>query len=77
MQFKLHLPASAVPLIIVMSCCVNANSQDDEPYIGYIIHPNQEVRVASLPSTVAASANESAVLVASVASRGDGKRRVL
>jgi hypothetical protein len=66
MQFKLHLPASAVPLIIVMSCCVNANSQD-EGYTGYIVHPNQEVRVAPLPSTVAASANESDVLVASVA----------
>jgi hypothetical protein len=67
MQFKLHLPASAVPLIIVLSCCVNANGQDDVPYTGYIFHPNQEVRVSSMPSTVAASANEWDVLVASVA----------
>ena len=67
MQLKLHLAASALPLIMIMSCGVNANGQDDVPYTGYIIHPNQEVRVASLPSTVAASTDEPAVLAASVA----------
>ncbi len=62
---ELHLPASTLLLIIIMSCCVNTNSQDY--YDSYVVHPNQEVRIAALPSTVAASTSKSDVLVASVA----------
>ncbi len=40
MRFKLRLAATAVPLIFLVSSCVNANGQDDS-YIGYIFHPNQ------------------------------------
>lgn len=65
MRFKLHLPASTLLLIIIMSCCVNTNSQDY--YDSYVVHPNQKVQIASLPSAVAASTSESAVLAASVA----------
>jgi len=66
MQFKLQPPASILLLMITESCCVNANSQTD---VGpsYVFHPNQEVRVAALPSAVAVSTSESAVLAASVA----------
>ncbi len=63
MRPKLHFPASALMLIVIMSCCVNANSQT----CSYLVHPNQEVRIAALPSTVAASTSKSDVLVASVA----------
>jgi len=65
MQFRLHLPASTLPLIIIISCCVNAYSQPEGS--SYVFHPNQEVQVASLPSAVAASTSESAVLAASLA----------
>ena len=64
MQSKLHFPALPLLLIIIMtSCCVNANSQ----ICGYVTRRDQEVRVAALPSTVAASTSESDVVVASVA----------
>jgi len=63
-QFKLHSPASHLLLIvIIISCCVKANSQT----CGYLVQRDQKVRVAALPSTVAASTSESDVLVASVA----------
>jgi len=64
MQFKLHLPASTL-LLILISCSVNANGQSEGDT--YVVRPNQEVRVASLPSVVADSTSESAVLTASVA----------
>ncbi len=65
MRSKLHLPASTLLLIIIMSCCMNANSQDY--YDSYIVRPNQEVQIASLPSVVAASKSKSDVMVSSVA----------
>jgi hypothetical protein len=65
MEFKLYLPTSTFLLIAVMAYCIIANSQADSGT--YVLHPNQEVRVASLPSTVAASTSGSAVLTASVA----------
>jgi len=48
-----------------MSNCISADAQTESD--GYVVHPYQEVRVASLPSTVADSTSESAVLAASVA----------
>jgi hypothetical protein len=66
MQLKLRLPALAVLFIAIVFCCADANSQSERcPYDVFL--PNQEVRVASLPSTVAASTSESDVLAASVA----------
>ena len=63
MQSKPHFPALPLLLIIIMTfCCVNADSQ-----CGQVISKNQELQVASLPSTVAASKSNSDVLVASVA----------
>jgi len=47
MQFRLHLPASILPLIIIILCCANAHSQPEGS--SYVLHPNQEVKVASLP----------------------------
>ena len=64
MQFKLHLPASTL-LLLVFSCSVNANGQSEGE--GYVFHANQELRVAPLPTVVADSTSESAVLAASVA----------
>src|SRR5208337_351302 len=66
MRLKVYLPASTL-LLIVISCCVNADCQQIEGDTVYVFHPNQEVRVASLPSVVAASTSDSAVLAASVA----------
>jgi len=63
-QFKLRLAASTL-LLILISCGVNANGQSEGDT--YVFHPNQEVRVASLPSTVADSTSDFAVLTASVA----------
>jgi len=67
MQFRLHLPASTLPLLIIVgiACCVNAYGQPEGS--SYVLHPNQEVKVASLPSAVAASTSDSAVLAASLA----------
>lgn len=65
MRFKLRLPASTLLLAIVISCCVSANGQDDGD--GCVFHPNQEVRVVSLPSVVADSPSESAAFAASIA----------
>jgi len=65
MQFKLRLPASTLLLILIMSCGVNANGQDDSNNCAF--HPNEEARVESLPPALAASKNESAVLAASLA----------
>jgi len=64
MQFKLHLPASTL-LLLVFSCSVNANGQSEGER--YVFHANQELRVAPLPTVVADSTSESAVLAASVA----------
>jgi len=64
MQSKPHFPALALLLVIIMTfCCVNADSQ----ICGQVVRRNQEMRIASLPSTVAASTSKSDVLVASVA----------
>jgi hypothetical protein len=60
----LHLPVSTL-LLITISSCVSAFGQAEGDT--YVFHPNQEVRVASLPSVVAASKSESDVMVASVA----------
>jgi hypothetical protein len=65
MQFKLRFPISTL-LLIVASCSATAYGQADQAY-GYVFHPNQEVRVESLPSIVAASKNESDVMAASIA----------
>ena len=48
-----------------MSCCITASSQADGG--AYVFHPNQEVRVASLPSVSTSSTSGSGVLAASVA----------
>jgi hypothetical protein len=44
---------------------VNAHSQSEG--VLYVVHPNQEVKVVALPSAVATSTSESAVLAASIA----------
>ena len=64
MPFTLHLRTSTL-LLVLVSCCANAGSQSDGD--SYVFHPNQEVRVAALPSIAAASTSESATLAASVA----------
>jgi hypothetical protein len=64
MRFTLHLRLSTL-LLILVSCWMSAHSQTDGD--SYVFHPNQEVRVAALPSVVAASTSESATLAASVA----------
>jgi hypothetical protein len=65
MQLKLHLPFSAF-LLIVISCAVNASSQD-MPGGWVLTRPNQEVRVEPLPSIVADSKSASDVMLADVA----------
>jgi hypothetical protein len=64
MPFTLHLRVLTL-LLILVSFGVNTGSQTDGD--SYVFHPNQEVRVAALPSVVAASTSESATLAASVA----------
>ena len=64
MNSKPHPPASALVLIAIISCCLNAHSQAvSEPYA---FHPNKEVKVAYLPSAVASSTKNSAVLAATL-----------
>lgn len=63
MRFRLRLPAAT--LLLVLVSCLNAVSQSEGDT--YVFHPNLEVQIASLPSTVAASKGQSAVIVASVA----------
>lgn len=65
MQFKLRFPRCTL-LLITVSCCLGASAQLD-PTDSYIIVPNQEVQVASLPSVIAASRSKSDVMEASVA----------
>ena len=66
MRFKSHLPVSALLLLVVVFC-VNAYAQLDQGQAPYVVHPNQEVRIASLPSVVADSTSDADVLAASVA----------
>jgi hypothetical protein len=63
MHNRRYLPALTLLFVAIMCCAVRAQ---DQPNGGYVVHPNQEVRVASLPSTVASSTSESAVLTASL-----------
>ena len=64
MSFTLHHRASTL-LLVLVSFGVNTRGQTGGD--SYVFHPNQEVRVAALPSVVAASTSESATLTASVA----------
>lgn len=54
-------------LLLVVISCANAYGQLDQGQSPYVFHPNQEVRVASLPSVVADSTSDTDVLAASVA----------
>jgi hypothetical protein len=66
MQIKLPLSALTLLFITIVSCCLDANSQENG--LGpYVFLPNQEVRVVALPSAVAASPSEADVLTANVA----------
>jgi hypothetical protein len=60
-KLRLLLPA----LLLAISSCVNTSAQDVST--AYVFHPDQEVRVVSLPSIVAASKSDSDVMVASLA----------
>jgi len=64
MRLKSRLPL-AVVLLVVLG--VNAHGQLDQGQSPYVFHPNQEVRVASLPSVLADSTSDADVLAASVA----------
>lgn len=64
LQLKLHFPLWTLLLIVVP--CVNVAGQDLPPD-NYVVLPNQQVQVASLPSVVAASESKADVMAASVA----------
>lgn len=66
MRFQPHLPVAAL-LLVALFFCVNAHGQADQGQSPYVFRPNQEVRVASLPSLVAGSHDDDDVLTASVA----------
>jgi hypothetical protein len=61
-KWRFHVSA----LLLITFYCVSAHGQLDGSY-GYVFHPNQKVRVESLPSIVAASRSESDVMAASLA----------
>lgn len=61
MRFRISL------LVLPLLFAVSANAQDQLGDQGYVVHPNQEVQVSSLPSVVADSSSDADVLVASVA----------
>ena len=63
MPFKLRLPAATL-LFILLFRVVSACAQDQSDT--YVLLPNQQTRITSLPSAVADSTSDSAVLTASV-----------
>jgi len=66
MHKKPHLPASTLLIVImsvIMGCSVIAYGQPGDVYA---VHPNQQVEVTSLPSIVASSDSEHAVLATSL-----------
>jgi hypothetical protein len=63
MRFTVYLPIST--LITLIFFCGNTCAQDVNN--GYVFHPDQDVRVVSLPAIVATSKSESDVMAASVA----------
>lgn len=62
MRLQSHL---SISLLIIAVCGTNALAQS--PTQGYVLHPHQEVQVASLPSIVADSTADTDVLAASLA----------
>jgi hypothetical protein len=64
MLCKWHFQLST--LLLIIFGCVSAQGQL-EGTDGYVFHPNQEVRVESLPSNVAASKSDCDVMAASLA----------
>jgi hypothetical protein len=67
LQFRLQFPLWTLLLIVVSSCVDAAAQCGVDQGCGYVILPNQQVQVASLPSVVAASRSQSDVMAASVA----------
>jgi hypothetical protein len=64
MRNQRHRSVGSALLGIIMSCVLPAYSQPDG---AYVVHPNQEQEVTSLPAITAASSSDHAVLVASLA----------
>jgi hypothetical protein len=64
MRLPCYLRFSVAPLVVAW-CSANALAQT--PTQGYVLHPHQEVQVASLPSIVADSKADTDVLAASLA----------
>jgi len=58
---------SRLSLLAFLALVAVSTSAQDQQTEGYVVHPNQEVRVASLPSVVADSSSDTSVLAASVA----------
>jgi hypothetical protein len=63
-QLKLRV---STLLLVIVSCCVNAHTQQDVPGGWVLTRPNQEVRIVPLPAAVADSKSDSDVMVADVA----------
>jgi hypothetical protein len=59
-----HLFASTLLLGLIMACNKNAYGQPDG---AFVVHPDQELEVASMPSITASSSGAHAVLIASLA----------